>query len=73
MTFSHEHKNYLQRLLSMEHENIASSFMMQESLSFVFYRGFQKKKAYGLHVFMCSCHRALLMKLIVKGLTNSLN
>ena len=46
---------YLPRLLSMGHENIFSTPMMQESLSFLFRReSFRKKK----HTdFMCYRHR----------------
>ena len=64
MNFSQDRKNYFHILLSMGHENSASTSMMQESLSFVFQtEGFKRKKAYGLHVFL-SQH--LLMKLFDK-------
>ena len=64
MNFNQDRKNYFQILLSMGHENIASTSMMQESLSFVLQiEGFKRKKAYGLHVFLS---QYLLMKLFDK-------
>ena len=56
MTFRHDRKNYLQRLLSAGHENIASTPMKRESCGFVFQiECLRKTNPYD---FMCSCHRA---------------